>query len=85
MYPKPVFSAFNSHFQVTSSQMTSLPGHLRSCEVISCHVNPSSCELQPCFCSNVPKPEFQAFYRHFQVNSNEIIVTYRHVTSFSVT
>ena len=54
-YPKPKFSAFYSHFQVTSSQMTSLPGHLRSREVISCHVNTSSYELQPCRSSNAAK------------------------------
>jgi len=105
------FSAFYSHFQVTSGQMTSLPdrvrspevtwhhflsrdclllqatalqevkctvyasfrpsiatsrwlpikwrhlrvtsGHLRSREVISCHVTASSCKLQPCRNSNV--------------------------------
>jgi len=45
------FSAFYSHFQVTSGQITSLPGHFRSPEtrdVISSHVTASSGELQPC-------------------------------------
>ena len=45
------FSAFYSLFQVTSDQMTSLPGdfrHLRSRDVISYHVTASSCEIQPC-------------------------------------
>ena len=46
----PVFT-FNSHFQVTSVQMTSLLGHFRSPksrDVFSCHVTATSCELQPC-------------------------------------
>ena len=50
MYSIRQFSALYSHFQVTSGQMTSLPvtsGHLRSGDVISCHVTASSCELQP--------------------------------------
>jgi len=37
------FSAFYSHFQVSSGQMTSLrvtSGHLRSRDIISCHVTP---------------------------------------------
>jgi len=48
-------SAFYSHFQVTSNQMMSLPGHFRSPEVtwvISCHVTASCCKLQPCRRSN---------------------------------
>ena len=32
--------ALYRHFQVTSGQMTSLPGHFRSADVISCHVTP---------------------------------------------
>jgi len=43
-------SAFYSHFEVTSGQMTSLPvtsGQLRSRDVISCHMTASSCEQQP--------------------------------------
>jgi len=51
MYSIRQFSAFYSHFQVTSGQMTSLgitSGHLRSRDVISCHVTASSCELQHC-------------------------------------
>jgi len=38
------------HFRVNS-------GHVRSRDVISCHVTNASCELQPCKCSNVPKTE----------------------------
>ena len=37
MYSVRQFSAFYSHFQVTSSQMTSLPGHILSPEVTSLH------------------------------------------------
>ena len=40
MHPKHEFSAFYSHFQVTSGQMTSLPvsfGHVRSHD---CHIQP---------------------------------------------
>jgi len=49
---------FYSHFQVTSRQMMSPLGHFRwreARDVISCHVNATSCELQPCRSSNVPK------------------------------
>ena len=41
-YPKPEYSAFYSHFQVTSGQTMSLTGHLWSrevCDVIFCNVN----------------------------------------------
>ena len=50
MYGIRQFSAFYNHFQVTSGQMTSLPGHFLSHEVtdvISCYVTASSCVLQP--------------------------------------
>ena len=58
MNPKLHLEAFYSHFKVTSGQMTSLPvtsGHFRSRDIISCHVTATSCELQPCRSSNVPK------------------------------
>jgi len=51
MYSLRQFSAFYSHFQVTSSQIMSLLGHfghLRSHDIIFCHVTASSCDLQPC-------------------------------------
>ena len=41
MYSIRRFSALYSHFQVTSGQMTSLPGHfghLKSRDIISCYV-----------------------------------------------
>jgi len=51
MYSIRQFLAFYSHFQVTSSQMTSFPGDFWSPEVTwghLCHVTASPCELQPC-------------------------------------
>jgi len=45
------FLAFHSPFHVTFGQITSLlgpSGHLRSRDVISCHVTASLCELQSC-------------------------------------
>jgi len=51
MYSICKFLAIYNHFQVTSGQMTSLlvnSGHLRSRDVISCHVTASYCELQRC-------------------------------------
>ena len=52
--PKTWLIANYSRFQVTSGEMKSLPDHFRSSHVISCHVTATSCELQPCRCSNVP-------------------------------
>jgi len=46
MYSVREFSAFYSHFQVTSGQMSHFWvtfGHLKSCDVIFCHVTASSC------------------------------------------
>jgi len=58
MPPKAEFSASNSHFGVTSGQMTSLPGHFQWHEVrvvISCHLTATFCEIQPCRSINAPK------------------------------
>jgi len=69
------------HFRVTS-------GHVRSCDIISCHVTATSCELQPCKSSNVRKTGLYAFYSHFQVTSSQmtsLLLTWGHVTSFFVT
>jgi len=52
------FLAFYSHFQVTSGQMTSLPGnfdHVRSRDFISCHMIDYSCALPPCRKTNAQK------------------------------
>jgi len=149
MYSVRQFSAFHSHFQVTSCQMTSLSGHfrspevtwrlnychvtascklqpcrkwnvqytrvlgllqplpgdfrwndvthvtanhLRSRDVISCHVTASSCELQPCKKWNVQyTPVFvppQPLPGHFRSNdgtSRSLPVSWGHVTSFPIT
>jgi len=73
------------HFRVTS-------GHLRSCDVISCHVNASSCELQPCRKRNVQySPVFGLLhplpgdFRSEDVTFGSLPVTWGHVTSFPVT
>jgi len=95
MYSISQFSAFYRPFQVTSGQMTPLPGHfrqLRSRDVISCHVTASSRELQPCRKWNVQyTPVFglpQMLPGNFQwndVTSGSLTVTWGHVTSFPVT
>jgi len=95
MYSIRKFSAFYSHFQVTSGQMTSLSvtsGHLRSCDVISCHVTASYCELQPCRKWNVQNmwvfglpPRLPGDFRSNDVTSKSLSVTWDHVTPFSVT
>jgi len=57
-HPKREFSAFYSHFQVTFGQMTSLPvtsGHVRSRDVICCHLNATSCKLLLCSSWNLHK------------------------------
>jgi len=51
MYRIREFSAFYSLFQVTSGEMTLLPGHFRSSEITWRHFlsrDASYCELQPC-------------------------------------
>ena len=50
MYTKREFSAFYSHFQVTSGESTSLRvtcGHVRSRDVISYHVTATSSSYSP--------------------------------------
>jgi len=95
MYIIRGFSAFLSHFQLTSGQMTSLPAHFRSPavrDVISSHVTASSCELQPCRKWNVqfahvfglPQP-LPGDLRSNDITSRFMPVTWCHVTSFPVT
>jgi len=89
MYSIRHFSAFYSHFEVTTGQMTSLPGHFRSpdvTDVISCHATASFCELQPCRKWNVQyTPLFgilQPLPGDFQwndVTSGSLPVTWGHV------
>jgi len=71
MYSIRQFSAFYSHFQVTSGEMTSLPGHFRLPEVrdISCHVTAYCCELQLVGSERYSACHFSAFHSHFQVTS----------------
>jgi len=89
-YSKLDWQAFYSHFQVTSGQMTSLLGYLRSRDVrdvISCQVTASSCELQPCMSSNVPKTQLSGLLQSLQgaFRLNDIFrVTSGHVMSRDV-
>jgi len=70
--------------------MRSLPGHSRSRDVISCHVTATSCELQPCWSSNLHRTPVFGFlqplpgdFRWNDVTSGHI--RWRgHVTSFHV-
>jgi len=95
MYSIRQFSAFYSLFQVTSGQMTSLSGHLRhlrSRNVISCHVATSSYELQGCRKWNIQyTPVFDLLqplpgdFRSNDVTSGSLPVSWGHVTSLPVT
>jgi len=67
-------------------------GHVRSCDVISCHVTAISCELQPCRCSNIPKTWLMGLLqplpgdsRANDATSGWLPVTWGHVTSFPAT
>jgi len=85
------FSAFYAHFQGSSNQMTSLPGHFRSPEVTWRHFLCRDCLLlQASLVESQMHTirQFSAFYSHFQVNSGQMTslpVTWGHVTSFPVT
>jgi len=66
------------HFRVTS-------GHVRSCEVTSCHVTATYCVLQPYRSSNVPKTRvlgllkpLPADFRSNNITSGWISVTWGH-------
>jgi len=85
------FSAFYSHFQEASSQMTSLPGQCGHVvmDVLSCKVT-NSCELQPCGKSTAPKTrvfnlQLTGNFRSNDVTFGSLPVTWSHVTSFPVT
>jgi len=94
-YPKLDLYAFYRLLQLTSVQMTSLwvtSGHVRSRNVISCHVTATSCEFQPCRSSNVPKTRIIRLpqplpgdFRSNNLATESLAVTWGHVTSFSVT
>jgi len=66
------------HFRVTF-------GNMRSRDVISCHVTATSCELQPCKSSNVPKSRLIGFYTHFQATSGQMTSLPGHFRSREVT
>jgi len=89
--PKFDIHAFYSHLQVTSSQMTSLPGHFQSRDIISCYVTATSCEFQPCRSWNVPKTwliHLQLLpvdFRSNDVTSGTLPVMWGPVTSFPAT
>jgi len=72
--------------------MTSLrvaSSHIRSSDVISCHVTATSCELQLCRSSNIPKVRLigplqplPGYLRWNDVTSGSLPVTWGHVMSF---
>jgi len=70
--------AFYSHFQVTSGQMTSLPGHLRwrgyvTTFPVTWHPPPVSYSLVESQTHQIF--ELSAFYSHFQVISSQISIS----------
>jgi len=95
MYSTRQFSTFHSHFQATSGQMTSLPGHFRSPEVTGRHFLSPDCLLlrvPPCKKWNVRyTPVFGLLqplsgdFRSNDVTSGSLQITWGHVTSFPVT
>jgi len=75
MYRIPQFSVFSSHFQVTSGQMTSLPGHFRSPGHVTSFLvtwlpSPASCSLVESGMYRIR--QFSAFYSHFQVTFSQM-------------
>jgi len=83
-YPKREFSAFYSHFLVTSGEMMSLQGHFRSCDLISGDVTASTCELQLCRISNVPKTWVLGLLQPPPGDFRWNDVTYGHVKSCDI-
>ena len=74
-YPKLDLLAFYSHFQVTSSLMTPLPGHLRSLPVMFAFPVTWLLPLasySPVGAQTYPKLDLYAFNSHFQVTSYQI-------------
>jgi len=75
MYSIRQFSAFYSHFQMTSGQMTSLPGPFRQPEVtwrhfLSRNSPPASYSLVGSEMYSIR--QFSAFYSHFQMTSGQM-------------
>jgi len=84
-HPKHEFSAFYSHFQVTSGQMTSF----QLVSVMWGHMTATSSQLQPCRSGNALKMWVFVFLQplagHFQSNdvtSGSLPVTWVHMTLF---
>jgi len=83
------FSAFYSHFQVTSNQMTSLAGHFRPPEITSRHFLSRDCFI-PASYSLVGSEmysirELSAFYSPFQVTSGQMTALANHFRSPEIT
>jgi len=94
MYSIHEFSAFYSHFHVTSGEMTSLPGPLWSPEVTWRHFlsRPPYCELQPCRKWRVQYTRVFGLLQFLpgdfwsnDITTGSLLVTWRHVTTFPVT
>ena len=88
MYRIREFSAFSSHFQVTSGQMTSGTGHFRSLEVARRHFLSHYC--LPLLATALTKVkciirEFSAFSSNFQVTSGQMTSLPGHFRSLEVT
>jgi len=77
-----LFSAFHSRFQVTSGQMTSLPGHFRSLDV-TCLPPPASYNLVES--EMYSRGQFSAFNRRSQVTFGQMTSLPGHFRSPEVT
>jgi len=85
LQPLPDDSVKWRHFRVIS-------GHVRSRDVISCHVTATTCELHHCRSLNAPKTRVVGLlqpppynFRSNDVTSGSFPGTWGHVTSFPVT
>jgi len=94
MYSICQFPALYSHFQVTSGQITSLPGYFRSPEVTWCHFLSRDCLLlraKPCRKWNVqympvfsPLQPHPGDFRSNDVTYGSLLVTWGHLTPFPI-
>jgi len=84
-YPKREFSTFYSDFLVTSGEITSLPHHFRSRDILSCHMTATAASYSPVGAQTYPKPKFLAFYSHFLVISGQMTSFPGHFRSREVT
>jgi len=86
------FTATSRRLPVKWRHFRNTSGHLRSRDVISCHVSASSCKLQPCRKWNLQYTQVFGLlqplpgdFRSNNVTSGPLLVTWGHVTSFPVT